>query len=283
VATIPTLPSLSLILYGALASASVGALFVATIVPGLLVAGALMAVVFIVSIRKGYGRDVERATRHERMAALYRASPALLLPIGIVGGVRLGIFTATEAGAMAVFYGIAIGFLFYRQINLHALVDSVRESLQDIIAVMFIVAAASPFAWVLATEQAPQKMVAILGEVASEPVLLLLLTNIFLLIVGLIMELVAAMVILVPILVPIITAAGIDPIHFGIVLVINLVMGALTPPMGMLVFTTARVARASVAGVFYATVPFLLSIIAVLFLVTYVPALSLTLLKLIGP
>lgn len=276
-------PSLSLILYGALASASVGALFVATIVPGLLVAGALMAVVFIVSIRKGYGRDVERATRHERMAAFYRAAPALLLPIGIVGGVRFGIFTATEAGAMAVFYGIAIGFLFYRQINLNALVGSVRESLQDIIAVMFIVAAASPFAWVLTTEQVPQKIAAILSEMVSQPVLLLLLINIFLLIVGLIMELVAAMVILVPILVPIITAAGIDPIHFGIVLVINLVMGALTPPMGMLVFTTARVARASVAGVFYATVPFLLSIIVILFLVTYVPALSLTLLNWIGP
>lgn len=276
-------PSLSLILYGALASASVGALFVATIVPGLLVAGALMAVVFIVSIRKGYGRDVERAAGRERMAAFYKASPALLLPIGIVGGVRLGIFTATEAGAMAVFYGIVIGFLFYGQIRLNALADSVRESLHDAIAVMFIVAAASPFAWVLATEQAPQKIAAILGEMASQPLLLLLLTNIFLLIVGLIMELVAAMVILVPILVPIITAAGIDPIHFGIVLVINLVMGALTPPMGMLVFTTARVAQASVAGVFYATVPFLLSIIAVLFLVTYVPALSLTLLSWIGP
>jgi C4-dicarboxylate transporter DctM subunit len=276
-------PSLSLILYGALASASVGALFIATIVPGLLVAGALMSMVFIVSTRKGYGRDVERATTHERMAALYRASPALLLPIGIVGGVRLGIFTATEAGAMAFFYSLGIGFLFYRQINLNALVDSVRESFQDTIAVMFIVAAASPFAWVLVTEQVPQKIAAILGEMASEPALLLLLINVFLLIVGLIMELVAAMVILVPILIPIITLAGINPIHFGIVLVINLVMGALTPPMGMLIFTTSRIARASVAGVFYATLPFLLFIIVVLFLVTYIPALSLILPNWIGP
>ncbi len=155
--------------------------------------------------------------------------------------------------------------------------------MQDTIAVMFIVAAASPFAWVLVTEQAPQKIAAILGGMVSQPALLLLLINTFLLIVGLIMELVAAMVILVPILIPIIIAGGIDPIHFGIVLVINLVMGALTPPMGMLVFTTARIARASVAGVFYATLPFLLIIIAVLFLVTYVPALSLTLPNWIGP
>jgi len=276
-------PSMSLILYGALASVSVGALFIATILPGLLVAAGLMVLAFVVSIRKGYGRDVERATMHERMAAFYRAFPALLLPIGIVGGVRFGIFTATEAGAMAFFYSLGIGFLFYRQINLDALVDSVRESLQDIIAVMFIVAAASPFAWVLVTEQTPQKIAASLGGMASEPVVLLMLMNVFLLIVGLIMELFAAMVILVPILIPIITASGIDPIHFGIVLVINLVMGALTPPMGMLVFTTARIARASVAGVFYAVLPFLLGIILALIMVTYIPALSLTLLNWIGP
>ena len=276
-------PSMSLILYGALASVSVGALFIATIVPGLLVAGALMAVVLIVSIRKGYGRDEERATMHERTGAFYRAFPALLLPIGIVGGVRFGIFTATEAGAMAVFYSLGIGFFFYRQINLAALVNSVRESLQDIIAVMFIVAAASPFAWVLVTDQAPQKIAASLGGMASEPVVLLMLMNVFLLIVGLIMELFAAMVILVPILIPIVTAGGIDPIHFGIVLVINLVMGALTPPMGMLIFSTARIARASVAGVFYAVLPFLLGIILILLTVTYIPALSMTLLNWIGP
>lgn len=276
-------PSMSLILYGALASVSVGALFIATILPGLLVAVALMVTVFIVSIRKGYGRDVARATMQERMTAFYKALPALLLAVGIVGGVRFGIFTATEAGAMALLYCLGIGFLFYRKVKLHALVDSVRESLQDIIAVMFIVAAASPFAWVLVTDQAPQKIAAGLGGMASEPVVLLMLLNVFLLIVGLIMELVAAMVILVPILIPIITAGGIDPVHFGIVLVINLVMGALTPPMGMLVFTTARIARASIAGVFYAALPFLLSIILVLFVVTYFPALSLTLTNWIGP
>jgi C4-dicarboxylate transporter DctM subunit len=219
----------------------------------------------------------------ERMTAFYKALPALLLAVGIVGGVRFGIFTATEAGAMALLYSLGIGFLFYRRVSLHALVDSVRESLQDIIAVMFIVAAASPFAWVLVTDQAPQKIAAGLGGMASEPVVLLMLLNVFLLLVGLIMELVAAMVILVPILIPIITAGGIDPVHFGIVLVINLVMGALTPPMGMLVFTTARIARANVAGVFYAALPFLLGISLVLFVVTYFPALSLTLTNWIGP
>ena len=276
-------PSMSLILYGALASVSVGALFMATILPGLLVAVALMVTVFIVSIRKGYGRDIARVTLQERMAAFYKALPALFLPVGIVGGVRFGIFTATEAGAMAFLYSLAIGFLFYRQVNLRALVDSVRESLQDIIAVMFIVAAASPFSWVLVTDQAPQKIAAGLGEIASEPIVLLMLLNVFLLLVGLIMELVAAMVILVPILIPIITASGIDPIHFGIVLVMNLVLGALTPPMGMLVFTTARIARASVTGVFYAALPFLLSILLVLCVVTYFPALSLILTNWIGP
>jgi C4-dicarboxylate transporter DctM subunit len=148
---------------------------------------------------------------------------------------------------------------------------------------MFIIAAASPFAWVLVTEQVPQKIAAALGGMVSHPAFLLLMINAFLLVVGLFMEMVAAMVILVPILVPIITRAGIDPVHFGIVLVMNIVLGALTPPMGMLVFTTARIARASVADVFKEAFPFIVSIIVVLLVVTYVPTLSLILPSLIGP
>jgi C4-dicarboxylate transporter DctM subunit len=276
-------PSMGLILYGALASVSVGALFVATIIPGLLVAGAQMVTVFVISVRKGYGRDIPRATARERLNAFLRACPALLLPVAIVGGVRIGIYTATEAGAIAFFYSLMIGFLLIRQTNLRELASSVRESLHDVAAIMFIIAAASPFAWVLVTEQVPQKIAAALGGMVSHPTLLLLMINLFLLVVGLFMEMVAAMVILVPILAPIITQAGIDPVHFGIVLVMNIVMGALTPPMGMLVFTTARIAHASVADVFKEALPFILSILVVLLVVTYVPPLSLLLPSLIGP
>jgi tripartite ATP-independent transporter DctM subunit len=276
-------PSMGLILYGALASVSVGALFVATIVPGLLVAGAQMVTVFWISVRKGYGSDNPRATARERLNAFLLSLPALLLPLGIVGGVRIGIYTATEAGAVAVIYSLLIGYFLIRKMNLRDVVTSMRESLHDVAAIMFVVAAASPFAWVLVTEQVPQKIAAALGEMVSHPALLLLMINGFLIVVGLFMEMVAAMVILVPILVPIIVKAGIDPVQFGIILVMNIVMGALTPPMGVLVFTSARIAKADVADVFKAAIPFILSILAVLMLVTYVPSLSLFLPDLIGP
>ena len=189
--------------------------------------------------------------------------PALLLPIGIVGGVRIGMYTATEAGAVAVIYSLLIGHFLIRKMNLRDVVCSVRESLHDVAAIMFVVAAASPFAWVLVTEQVPQKIAAALGEMVSHPALLLLMINGFLVVVGLFMEMVAAMVILVPILVPIILKAGIDPVHFGIILVMNIVMGALTPPMGVLIFTSARIAKADVAEVFKAALPFIFSIFVV--------------------
>lgn len=276
-------PSLGLIIYGALASASVGALFVAAIAPGLLIAVTLAGVVHLMSIRRGFGRDTERATAAARLQALWRALPALMLPVIIVGGVRFGAFTATEAGAVAVLYALVCGIAIYRGMTVSATFQAIRSSLLDTVAVMVIIAAAAPFAWILVTEQLPQRLAQGLGMLVENPMLLLMVLNIFLLIVGLIMEMIAAMVILVPIFIPIITAAGIDPIHFGVILVVNLVIGALTPPLGMLVFTTARVGEARVVDVFRAIGPFLVGLIGVLALVTYVPALSLALTRVIGP
>lgn len=276
-------PSLGLIVYAALASVSVGALFIGTIVPGLLASGALMLVVWLVSRARGYGADIPRATGHERLSALGRAVPALALPLLIVGGVRAGAFTATEAGAIALVYAILCGLLFYRCLTPRNFTEAVREATCDTVAVVIIIAAAAPFAWVLAAEQVPQRIAAAMGAVSANPIVLLMLVNLFLLVVGLFMELIAAMVILVPILVPILAAAGVDPVHFGIVLVMNLVIGALTPPMGMLVFTTARVGRAKVVDVFRAVTPFTLALLAVLMLVTYVPALVLAPVRWLAP
>lgn len=276
-------PSLGLIIYAALASASVGALFVGTIVPGLLASGSLMLVVWLVSKRRGYGGDMSRATGRERLAALGRAVPALALPLLIVGGVRLGAFTATEAGAIALVYAVLCGLVFYRCLTAANFTAAVREATIDTVAVVIIIAAAAPFAWVLAAEQVPQKIAAAMGAYSTSPVVLLLLINVFLLVVGLFMEMIAAMVILVPILVPIIKAVGIDPVHFGVILVMNLVIGALTPPMGMLVFTTARVGGAPVVAVFRAILPFIAALVTVLMLVSYVPALTLAPARWLGP
>jgi tripartite ATP-independent transporter DctM subunit len=276
-------PSLGLIIYAALASVSVGAVFVATIVPGLLAAGALVVTVHFVARQRGYGGDREAATGRERLQALKVAVPALLLPLLIVGGVRIGAFTATEAGAMALIFAVLCGLFFYRCLTARNFLEAARESTYDTVTIVIIIAAAAPFAWVLAAEQVPQKMAAAMAGLASSAVLLLLLVNLFLLGVGLFMEMIAAMVILVPILVPIVVAAGVSPVQFGVVLVMNLVIGALTPPMGMLVFTTARAGGAPVLEVFRAILPFLAALICVLFVVTYVPWLTLGPVEWLGP
>lgn len=276
-------PSLGLIIYGALASASVGALFMATIVPGLLTAAALALTVHLVVGRRQTQRDRERASSAERRAAFRAAIPALLLPLVIVGGVRFGVFTATESGAIAAAYALACGAFLYRALGAGASARAAREALHDTVAVAFIIAAAAPFAWTLTVDQAPQRVAAALGALASSPVTLLLLINAFLLVVGLFMEMIAAMVILVPILVPMVKAAGIDPVHFGVILVINLVIGALTPPLGMLAFTTARVGNVPVTQVFRALAPFLCALVAVLLAVSYLPVLTVGVARWLGP
>jgi tripartite ATP-independent transporter DctM subunit len=276
-------PSLGLIIYAALASVSVGALFIATIVPGLMVAATLMLTVYVVSRRRGYGGDVARATGRERLGALGMALPALTLPLVIVMGVRLGAFTATEAGAIAFFYALFCGVFLYRMMTLRNLIAAVRDAMLDTVLIVVIIAAAAPFAWVLAYEQVPQKIAASMAPLVANPWLLLLALNVFLLIVGLFMEMIAAMVILVPILVPLVVAAGMDPVHFGIVMILNQVIGALTPPLGVLVFTTARVGRADIGATFRAVLPFVLALCAVMLVIAYVPALSLGPVRWFGP
>lgn len=276
-------PSLGLIVYAALASVSVGALFVATVVPGLLVAASLMLTVYVMSRIRGYGGDVPKASARQRLTSLGMAIPALILPLLIVMGVRFGVFTATEAGAIAFVYAILCGSLLYRKLTPTNLLEAIRESVFDTVLIVVIIATAAPFAWVLAFEQVPQKIAASMGGLVENPWLLMLVLNIFLLIVGLFMEMIASLVILVPILVPLIVAAGIDPIHFGIVIVLNMVIGALTPPLGVLVFTTARVGGADQAATFRAVIPFTLVLVGVMLLISYVPALTLLPVQWFGP
>jgi tripartite ATP-independent transporter DctM subunit len=276
-------PSLGLIVYAALASVSVGALFVATIIPGLMASAALMITVWVISRARGYGGDIPKATLEQRMTSLGLAIPALILPALIVGGVRFGVFTATEAGAIAFLYALFCGSLLYRKLTVANLVAAIRESVFDTAVIVVIIAAAAPFAWVLAFEQVPQTIAEHLAVLVERPWLLMLAINGFLLVVGLFMEMIASMVILVPILVPLVVAAGFDPIQFGVVLVINLVIGALTPPLGVLVFTTARVGGANQTETFKAITPFTLALIVVLMLVTFVPAFTLLPVALLGP
>jgi len=276
-------PSLGLIVYATLASVSVGALFVATIVPGLLVAAALMGVVYVISRRRGYGGDTPKTSGKQRIRAVTLAIPALILPVIIVGGVRFGVFTATEAGAIAFLYALFCGAFLYRKLTVGNLTEAIRDAVFDTVVIVIIIAAAAPFAWVLAFERVPQQIAASLAVLLERPWLLMLAINAFLLFVGLFMEMIASLVILVPILVPLIILAGFDPITFGIVIVMNLVIGALTPPLGVLVFTTARAGATNATETFRAIIPFVLAMIVVLLLITFIPALTLLPVSLLGP
>jgi C4-dicarboxylate transporter DctM subunit len=275
-------PSIGLIVFAAVGLVSVGALFAAGIVPGLLMAAALMVVVRWQAGRRGYEGGGTRATPRERLLALRDAVPALLVPVLIVGGMRAGAFTASEAGAMAIVYALLIGRFAYRRFDWREVPGILRDALRDTVIIIVIVAAAAPFGWALGIERIPQKIAEQMGELARHPILFLLALNVFLLIVGLAMEFIASLVILVPILMPIAQQAGVDPVHLGVIMVINLVLGALTPPLGVLVFATASIARVNVNEVYREVMPFLWALIGVLMLVTYWPATSLWLPRLIG-
>ena len=275
-------PSIGFIVFAALGSVSVGALFTAGIVPGLLMAAALMIVVRWQAVSRKFEPARQAATLRERGMALWTAIPALLVPVLIVGGMRAGAFTASEAGAMAVVYAFVIGKLAYRQFKWRDAPGILREGFVDTVIIIAIVASAAPFGWALGIERIPQLIAEHMGALAQNPLLFLLVLNIFLLLVGLAMEFIASLVVLVPILMPIALKMGIDPVHLGVIMVMNLVLGALTPPLGVLVFATATVAQVRVNDVYREVLPFFWALLAVLALVTYLPWISLGLPKLIG-
>ena len=276
-------PSMGLIIYGSLASVSVGALFVGTIVPGLLMALTLSIVVHIVCLRRGIGEHGQRASWNARGAALMSALPALVMPVLIVGGIRYGVFSATEAGAVATLYALICGLLIYRAADGRTLLHALRESLAQTTTVVVVIAASAPFAFALIIEQVPQKLTAFMGATAGSWIMLLLMLNVFLLFVGLAMEMIASMVILVPLLVPMLKAANIDLVHFGIIMVGNLCIGALTPPLAVLVFTAARVTDTPIHLAYRACRPFMAGLLIWLAIITFVPALTLLPVRFFGP
>ncbi|MCM0018675.1 MAG: TRAP transporter large permease subunit [Tagaea sp.] len=267
-------PSLGLVIYGAMASVSVGALFTATVVPGLLMALTLSIVVHFECLRRGIGESGARAAPGVRPKALRAALPALVLPLVIVGGIRYGIFSATEAGAVAVAYAVFVGLAVYRTADGASLLAALRESLIETATVLVVIAASAPFAHALILEQVPQKMTALLGTLTASWVLLLAI-NLFLLFVGLAMEMIASMVILIPLLVPLLKAAGVDLVHFGVIMVANLCIGALTPPLAVLVFTAAQVTGTPIHLAYRACWPFMGGLLVWLMVVSFVPILSL--------
>jgi tripartite ATP-independent transporter DctM subunit len=267
-------PSIPLVLYAVIANVSVGRLFLGGILPGIVIGLCLMAWVWIVAGREGFPRG-RRHSWGERGRAFARAFLPLLTPAIILGGIFAGIFTATEAAAVAALYALVLGTLVYRELGWRDLLRVFRDSMNTTAVVGFIVAAATLFNWVLARERVPQQVAELLLGVTDDPLLMLLLINLLLLFLGMFMEALAIMVLTVPVLMPVVTALGIDPVHFGLVLTLNLMIGLLTPPMGIGLFVVAKVGDIPLQALIRAVLPFFVPLIAALVLITLFPQITL--------
>lgn len=269
-------PGIGLIVYGFIANVSIGKMFMAGIIPGILMCIAQMMAVHVVSKKRGYRPTREkRASLREVFVAFKDAAWALTLVIVIIGGVRAGVFTPTEAGAIAVAYTVIIGAFVYRDLKAKDIYKAIVEAVQSTGSIMLIIMAASAFAWVLTWEGVTHNITKLVVGITPNPYVFLLVINIFLLILGMLVEGSSAMIILIPLLLPTVKALGIDLIHFGIILILNLAIGTLTPPMGTILFVTSSLTGAKIDQMVRELVPFYVVLLVSLFLVTYVPAISL--------
>ncbi|MFQ6554204.1 TRAP transporter large permease [Aestuariibius insulae] len=267
-------PSIPLILYGVATDTSIGKLFVAGLGPGFVVAGALMALVLVICRRRGIGKDDGR-DRASLRVALVSAIPALLVPVVILGGIYSGIFTPTEASAAAVAAALIVGMGLYRELKLSDLPDILKKTVISTSAIMIIISAAALFSFLIARSGLPNEIAAWFREVFESRIAFLLAINLLLLIVGMFIETSAAILVLAPILTPIAIAYGVDPVHFGLIIVVNLALGMITPPLGVNLFAACAVAELPVEKIIPQLIWFVLTVFAALLVITYVPAITL--------
>ncbi len=274
-------PSVVMVVYAAATETSVGTLFMAGVVPGFLLGLVLMVAIYIIAVKKNLPA-LPRATLREWLSSARKAVWGLLLMVIILGGIYSGMFTPTEAAAVAAVYSAFIALFVYKDMRITEAPKVVLESAKLTIMLMFIIANAMLFAHVLTTEQIPQQITAMVLEAGLQPWMFLLVVNIVLLIAGAFMEPSAIILILAPILFPIAVQLGIDPIHLGIIMVVNMEIGLITPPVGLNLFVTSAVTGMPLSDVIRAAMPWLMILLGFLLLVTYVPSISMGLPNLLG-
>lgn len=276
-------PSIPLILYGVSTDTSIGQLFLAGLGPGLLVAAGLMALVLILCRVRGIGAD-DGKDRPALLPAFIAALPALMVPVVILGGIYAGIFTPTEASAVAVAVALLIGMGVYRELKIHHLPEVLKKTVLATSAIMIIISAAALFSFLVTRSGLPNDIAAFFREWFESRFAFLLAVNILLLLVGMFIETSAAILVLAPILAPIAIAYGVDPVHFGLIMVLNLALGMITPPLGVNLFAACSVAKIPVERIIPQLLWFVITVFACLMIVTYVPAVSLWPVELImGP
>ena len=267
-------PSVTMVIYGVTASVSITAIFLAGIIPGICIGLSLMLYSWIVSRKNGWKGEDRIYSFKDKLQVINDAKWSLLAPVIILGGIYGGIFTPTEAAAVAVIYGYIVGIFVYKEIKIKELPSIILNSATMTAVVLVIIGTSAGFGRILTLERIPSQIAAAIIGVSSSKYVIFFLVNILLLIVGTFMETLAAVIILTPILLPIVTSFGMSPVQFGIVMVVNLAIGFVTPPLGANLFVATQIADVSFERISKAIVPFILVMVTTLMIITFVPQIS---------
>lgn len=263
-------PSIPMVIYGAMAEVSVGALFMAGFIPGIVMGLLTMVIIFFIAKKRNYPVQ-PKPTLKVVFESFKESFLPLMTPVIIIGGMWTGIFTPTEAAVVASIYSLILATLVYKELSMKDLFKVFIDSAVSTATIIFIIMAATAFSWVTAMEGIPQALVSGLLSITNNPYVIILLLNIAFLIVGMFMESNAALTISVPFLMPLISIMGFDPVHVGLFVILNLMIGLVTPPVGMCLFVTAKVAKVKLEALYREILPFLVPLLAVLFLISYFP------------
>lgn len=275
-------PSIIMVMYGGLIGVSIAGMFAAGIIPGLLIGFGMMILTRFYAKRRNYPKHDEKITISRVASSTREAFWALIMPLIIIGGILGGVFTPTEAAVVAVVYALFLGFVLYRNLALKDLYDLLLKNVVMLGVVILILSSAAVLAWVMAFEQIPQKVAGLFLSITTNKYLILLLVNLLLVIVGMLMDIMASLVILAPVLAPLATEVGVDPLHFGTMICINLCIALITPPMGGCLFMGMLVGNISFEDLMKAIWPFIVLEMIVLLLVIYVPPITLFVPRLLG-
>ncbi len=267
-------PSITFILFGVATDTSIGDLFIAGVIPGLLIGCTLIVASYFIARKKGY-LGVEKASWDERIVATREAIWPLFMPVIVLGGIYSGIFTATEASVVAVAYATFVGIVITREITWTGFKKAITETLISSGMIMFIIGTASVFSWILTRAQVPQNLAVMFAEFSTSPYVFLLTINLFLFVVGMFFDAAPAVVVLAGILTPIAETFGINPVHFGVIFAVNMAFGMVTPPVGVNLFVACRIAEIDMERMMKDLLPYWLVLIANLIVITYVPQMSL--------
>jgi len=264
-------PSIPMLIYASVMNVSIAGLFLGGMLPGILVGLSLMAAAYLVAVKKGYGERRPFIGIKNLLIAMFQGIPALLMPVIIMGGILGGFFSPTQASAVAVIYGLAVGFLFYKTLKLSDLAPVLKHTVKSTAMIMFLLACAKSFSWLVTYFNLVEDVARIFLTITTNKYLFLLIVNLILLLVGMFLDMAFAIIVLGPLIAPIAYKMGVAPIHFGLIMCANLTIGLATPPFGLVLFAVCGISKVTLTRVSIGILPFLTAEVAVLFLITYVP------------